>query len=371
MANEFSHNKKTKLIAASVVDAMDYVKASHSYMSQGELEGKKYGKTYNIYIPVAGEVKEGLVADPSDVKEVEVTATLDNRNISVNLDAWNKLTDIEDFAKEIAKPNGTKLGLSVQNEIIKKTFKDSLGATVVSASDKASNNWGFKALSEANGKLIESGVAGDKVSFLSPTLLGAISASGLANFIPDSIQKEIYGKNYLGEYAGSSVIGINGLPTIKVASIGSATVTDTDGKYEVSGATEGVPYTLSGLKMIDVNGIKTDKDIVFIGGSSVKLEEGVNCYKEGEGDITATAMIEANKAYKVGIVRTKEALGYDTYKFADLPGSENSTQSVDGVSIKMSQYGNGQNMEVLVRLDCPFCAVVPDARAQELIFVEA
>ena len=62
--NEFSNNHKTKLIAGEVYDNVPYIKKAHSYMSQGELEGKKYGKTYSVYLPDPGEVKDGLEANP-------------------------------------------------------------------------------------------------------------------------------------------------------------------------------------------------------------------------------------------------------------------------------------------------------------------
>jgi hypothetical protein len=45
--------------------------------------------------------------------------------------------------------------------------------------------------------LEEVAVGGVKVMFNSPTVNGKIAAAGLSNFIPDTIQKEIYGKNYL------------------------------------------------------------------------------------------------------------------------------------------------------------------------------
>lgn len=385
MANTFSNTKKTKLIAGAVVDAMDYVKASHSYMSQGELEGKKYGKSYKIYIPGTGKVVDGLEADPDDVEEVEVIAELKNKNTSCELDAFNKLTDIESFVNEIAKPKGNMLGLSVQNEIIADTWKKSGASVVVSTADQAADKgWGFKAISEGQAKLIEAGVAGDKVTFLNPSINGAIAASGLANFIPDSIQKDIYGKNYLGEYAGASTISINGLPTITAADSGvSISVTDTGVVTLTDETTKGMPVVMEGLKKVDVNGIKTQDDFEYVSGSEVEIRVAVknddgtwagsanpNAWMEAGASITVSDKLTAGEKYAVAICRSKDALGFDTYKFNDLPGSVNETVTVDGVSIKMSQYGNGMNMTTLVRLDCPFCAVIPDARKQVAVYFQ-
>lgn len=59
-ANNFSNSHKTKLIAAAVYNQVPYLKKAHSYMSQSELEGKKYGRTYSVYIPDPGKAVEGL-----------------------------------------------------------------------------------------------------------------------------------------------------------------------------------------------------------------------------------------------------------------------------------------------------------------------
>ena len=390
MANTFSNNKKTKLIAGAVVDAMDYVKASHSYMSQGELEGKKYGKSYTIYIPDPGKVSDGLTANPDEVVEVEVPAYLDNKNTSCELDAWNKLTDIESFVNEIAKPRGTMLGLSVQNKIIADTYKKAFGTVVVSAADQAADKgWGFKAMAEGQAKLIEAGVAGDKVTFLNPSVNGAIAASGLANFIPDSIQKDIYGKNYLGEYAGASTVSINGMPTVTAVASGVSISVDAEGVATITDSTSnGMPVVIDGLKLVDVNGIKTENDFEYISGSKEKIRvaihsldaegndvwtgaENPNAWMEDGATLTVTDKLTVGKKYKIGVCRSKDALGFDSYKFQDLPGSVNETVTVDGVSVKMSQYGDGKNMTTLCRIDCPFCAVIPDARKQVVIYFEA
>ena len=86
----------------------------------------------------------------------------------------------------------------------------------------------FDTLSEGAAKLREVAVAGDAVSFLSPTQMGKIAAGGLAKFIPDDIQKKIYSKNYLGEYAGASQVECQGLPKITTPSAMNLTVSLTD-----------------------------------------------------------------------------------------------------------------------------------------------
>ena len=206
MANNFSNNKKVKLIAGEVYDNLPYLKKAKSYMSQGELEGKKYGKTYSIYIPDPGQVKDGLEASPDAINEVEVDVTLQNKNTSVELDAWNKLVDIESFTNEIAKPRGIKLARSVE--------KDAIDQTINKAFQVVSGNASFKTLTDMSKALDEVGVAGTKVSFVKPSIAGTIAAGGLANFIPSEIQSKIYKDAYLGQYAGASVIEESLMPVV-------------------------------------------------------------------------------------------------------------------------------------------------------------
>ena len=81
MANEFSLNERTKLIAGAVYENVPYVKKATSYMSQEQTKGKKNGDHFKIYIPDPGKTVDGIVADPDAVneKEVEVVLTAKKR----------------------------------------------------------------------------------------------------------------------------------------------------------------------------------------------------------------------------------------------------------------------------------------------------
>lgn len=376
----FTNNKKTKMIAAVIADGMDYVKKSKSYLSESELKNKKYGRSYNVYIPDPGKVVDGLEADPSEVNEIEMTITLENKNTSCEIDVWNDLVDIESFRDEIAVPRGTKLAKSVQQSVIDATAFKAANAVVGEAN--------LETLAMASAQLDEAEVAGTKVSFLAPTVAAKISAQALGKFIPDSIQKDIYGKSYLGEYATASQITLAGLPTIK-ASAASATITltaDGDNGFKpitsVTGGAKGEAYKAEGLKLVDVNGMESDQDYVIVVGENGEIPEiritvegkahnNPNAWvAEGTQTLTLTPMLESGKEYFVGVVREETALAFDTYKFSDLPGSENETVTVDGVSLKMSKYGDGNKMQSLVRLDVPFAAGIPDARRQCVVYIE-
>ena len=374
--NKFSNNHKTKLIAGEVYDNLPYLKKAHSYMSQGELDGKKYGKTYSIYIPDPGQVADGLEANPDTINEVEVDVTLQNKNTSVELDAWNRLTDIESFTNEIAKPRGVKLARSVE--------KDAIDQTINKAFQVVTGSANFKTLTDMSKALDEVGVAGTKISFLKPTVAGTIANGGLANFIPSEIQSKIYKDAYLGQYAGASVVEESLMPVVNVAgdetaamavtaitaSEGTATIT---AGYDVAfTAAPGVPFKVN-AKLIGVDGMETDQDLFIIADKNGKVPavrfavqghniNNANAWVPTGYTTAAPELAVASGKYALGQCRTEQAVGFDKYSFSDLPGSENVTETVNNVTIKMSTYGNGQNMTTLTRLDLPYCVSLPDPR---------
>ena len=374
--NKFSNNHKTKLIAGEVYDNLPYLKKAHSYMSQGELDGKKYGKTYSIYIPDPGQVADGLEANPDTINEVEVDVTLQNKNTSVELDAWNRLTDIESFTNEIAKPRGVKLARSVE--------KDAIDQTINKAFQVVTGSANFKTLTDMSKALDEVGVAGTKISFLKPTVAGTIANGGLANFIPSEIQSKIYKDAYLGQYAGASVVEESLMPVVTVAGDETAAmavtaITAKEGANTITAgydvaftAAPGVPFKVN-AKLIGVDGMETDQDLFIIADKDGKVP-AVRFAVEGHNINNANAWVPtgyttaapelavASGKYALGQCRTEDAVGFDKYTFSDLPGSENVTETVNNVSIKMSTYGNGQNMTTLTRLDLPYAITLPDPR---------
>ena len=376
LGNTFSNNHKTKLIAGEVYDNLPYLKKAHSYMTQGELEGKKYGKTYSVYIPDPGQVMDGLEANPDAINEVKVDVTLQNKNTSVELDAWNKLTDIESFTNEIAKPRGVKLARSIEKDAIDQTINKAFQIAVGSAN--------FKTLTDMSKALDEVGAAGTKVSFVKPTVAGEIANGGLANFIPSEIQTKIYKDAYLGQYAGASVIEESLMPVVNVAGTETAamSVSAISGKgaesatvvgYDVAfTAAPGVPFKVN-AKLIGVDGMETDQDLYIIADKDGNVPE-VRFAVEGHNINNANAWVPtgyttaapelavAAGKYALGQCRTEDAVGFDTYKFSDLPGSENETVTVNNVSLKMSTYGDGKYMTTLTRIDAPYAVTLPDPR---------
>ena len=88
--------------------------------------------------------------------------------------------------------------------------------------------------------------------------------------------------------------------------------------------------------------------------------------------MTGKPLLENSTTYYVGQVRAKDALAFDSYKFEDLPGSDNEAVAAGegALTVKMSLYGDGQHLTKLVRLDAPYAAGIPDARNSVTVYIK-
>lgn len=407
--NGFVNAKHVERIAAVVADNMPYLAKSRSGLSQEQLKGKKFGTTYNLYLSPLATVRKGVCAEPESLKEVETPVHTENQHMAFELGAWDKDWNIGDFESEIAVPNGQSLAANIQKDIVESTVFTAAQAVVGDAS--------FATLSDAAAALDEISVTGNIVSFLKPTIQGKISATGLARFLPNDVQADIYGRNYLGEYAGASQVELKELPEIVTPDSNgmAATITatkDASGNYfeqitEISGAgiVKGLAYTVEALdsdsnslgnvKIVDRAGLATDQDWVVIaqtkanaGKAKIPMlriaiqqeDDKGNLYvpkgdsnpnawvPAGAASFKLTAILDASTKYVIGQVRTENALVFDSYKFNDLPGSENSVKTVGGVTVKMSRFGDGQCLNEMVRIDAPYATALPIARDAVVVY---
>lgn len=391
MASVFSNNEKVKLVAAAIADSCDYTRASVSKMPQSEFAGKKYGRSYKVYIPGTPKVVNGVVADPSDVVEIETEIMLDNDNVSCELTAWNRLGDIETFKDEIAKPFGDALARKQEKTIVANNVYKSAQAVIGTAS--------FATLGKAAAALRQLAISGEVINFVNPDVAATISASGLANFLPSETMKRVYSDNYLGQYAGAAQIESPDLPMLTTpAELPSATITlgnavvDSDSNplgfnviTQISGSNlkPGYVYKATGLKVVDTNGIQTNQDVAIIVLDAAGHISPLRITLDGKGynnpnawvptgttTLTLTAALSASTTYYVGQCRTKNCFTYDAYKFDDLPGSDNEAVGVvGGKSVKMSEYGNGNNLNKLVRMDSPYAAGLFEPRGAVTVFI--
>ena len=387
MANQFSVNDRVKLIAGEVYENVPYVKKAVSYMSQEQTKGKKNGQTFRLYIPDPGKTIDGIVADPDGIneREVEVTLTAANNSCTVNL--WDRLTKIEDFTKEIAKPRGLNLGRSIEKKCIENTVFNAAQAVVGSA-DPAT-------LAKASTMLDEVDAVGTRVAFLKPTTEGKIT-SNVKFYQGDEIQKDIYKNAYIGEFAGASVIreslmqivkGDGSSATVSFSPVSgegskSATVVGFEPLVSAAGLKKGQPYKIDGLKVVNLNGVQTDQDFVIIPTADGKFPE-IRITVDGEAHNNPNAwvatgvtggnaenMLTSGKEYYVGQIRTEDAVGFDTYTFDRIPGTEETTEDVKNIRIKCSIGGDNIKGESSVVFRAPYAVTLPEQRKAVVAYFE-
>ena len=413
----FANSKKLKLIAALVGDEMNYIKGAKSQFPQSELKGKKYGMKVTGYLADPGTVHDGIVANPDSVNEPEINAYMNNKNTSCELDLWDEFVNTEDgekFMEEIGAPRAKNLAISTQKAVMDENMFASAQAIVATTAD-------FKLLTKSAKALNELGVAGKKLSFQSPTIMGDIAEGGLAKFIPNEKMTKVYEDAYLGRYGGAEQIELANVPVVDTTSMDSAPTISADKVVDAnsnilgldpitsitlsnsSKVVEGMPYRIkvSGeyAKIRTAAGIETQQDYVVIphmenrGGTSVLVIPELRIATPGTGynnanavissaaitaslsgdtaTFTLSPMLTASKQYVVGQVRTESCLSFDQYRFGSLPGSETKdvNAGTDGnITLKVMEFGDGKNGVKLLRIDLPFCAKIFDHRESVTTF---
>ena len=419
---QFVNKKKLEMLATAIRDNAPFIKASEQKYPQSELKGKKYGATVHTYLTDAGTVSDGIVANPDGIHEIELTAYMQSKNTAVETDLWENYNDIESFAKEVLKPRALKLARTIEKDVIDHNVFCSMQAVVAPKVGGVSAP-SFEMLSEASSKLGELAVAGSLVDFQSPTIYGRIANTGLAKFLPDDIQRDIYRNKYLGEYAGASCVEqvlmpivempdtMDTAPTITFTAVqeGGVTVGFTAGAVTKSDNAKTLPigaaYEVPGVFLLDESGMETDQPLVVIihdkftgkaAATSTEDNHGKLASAPGIEDLrvtvagksygtpnvyvkasfgTSTKTVQLNplltagadsthpKRYQVGQVRTSDALVFDSYSYDDLPSSRTQDVGSDGpVTLRCMEFGDGKNGVKLTRIDAPFLAVTFEPR---------
>lgn len=403
--NSFSNNKKIKLLAANVADARVFTKASVSKMKQEEFVGKKYGKEYTLTIPGKPKVVNGVVADPSDIVEVETKIYLDNDNVSTTLGAWQRLGDLESFEAEVGSPWAVTLGRNQEKKIVANNIFKALGAVVVPVSNGAIGA-DYSSLGKATAKLRKLAISSALIGFLDPDIESEISDKAISNkFInSDAVFNKLYGENAIGKYAQAGWVECPDLPTITTpASAATATITLSaiqdagsntigfEAVNQISGTNlyKGAVFTVAGLKMVDTSGIQTEVPVQIVvleanaAGTTGKISElritidgkqtgNPNAWvAAGTSTLTLTSALKTSTSYLMGQVRTKDCFAYDTYKFQNIPGGENrEVSSVGGTTLQMRIFGDGTNLDELVRIDSAYAAGIFEPREAVALYFE-
>lgn len=392
----FSNSKKVKMIATAVYANCPYLKKAHSYVPKDQMENKKYGNKYSVYITDPGKTrivsasdgKAGLAAQYDSINEIEYEIVCDAALNDCELTLWNKFGDIESFKDQIALPRGRSVARGVE--------KAAIDRTVFQASQAVVGVAGLEILSEAQGALDMTGAVGNKVTFINPTVGTKIAAKALGAFNNPDISKELYRDNWLGKYGASTIVTESYMPVVVGSSATTAAVTLTavsaDGVVvgfepirSVTGtAKKGEAFTVQGLKLVDKNGIQTDADYVIIVGDSGKIAElrieieGKSCNNanawvpEGTDSLTLVPLLEDGVKYAVTQCRIEGAVAFDSYKFAELPGTKMTSEKFEDSAIEIQTYegGNIDTFSSGVRIVVPFAAGLPDPRESVLAYIK-
>ena len=405
--NTFSNNKKVQLVAANIEDQRVFTKASVSKMKQDQFAGKKYGKSYTLYIPGRPKVVNGVVADPSGTTEIETQVYLDNDNVSDELGPWQRLGDIESFQEQFAGPYAETLGRSQEKKIVENEIFKAMSAIVASKTSASFDGIDYDVLGKATAKLKKLALGTELIGFLDPEVQAEIVSKAVANkFITDDKKfMELYGDAAIGKYANAKWAETPDLPEITTkhnAATGSITLGDAvvDGNAtplgfaeitQISGTNlfKGAMFTVDGLYAVDRSGIQTKVPVQIIvtkvneAGtvgdiSPLRITLDGKAYGNpnawvatGTESLSLTYALGTDKTYVICEVRAKDALAYDTYQFDSLPGSdEEFVSTVGGTSLKMRIFGDGTNLNKLFRIDSSYAAAIYEPRDCVVIYVE-
>lgn len=404
--NSFTNNVKVQCIASNVADARVFTKASVSKMSQADFAKKKYGNSYKLYIPGKPKLVNGVVADPSNITEVETEVFIDNDNVSEELGPFQRLGDLESFDDQVGQPMAEILARGQEKKIVEKEIYKAAHGIVVAKTSAALDGAEFGNLSAATAKLRKLALGSKLIGFLDPDVEAVISGKGLDKFkMPDEDFRRIYGENAIGRFGTAKWVESPDLPTIHIGTAYTGAITlgdailDADNVAQgfaeikqISGTNlvKGAMFTVAGLKIVDESGLQTQvpfhiivTDVNNAGTvgqiSPLRITLDGKAYGNpnawvptGTESLTLVAALKANTDYVIGEVRSEDCLAYDTYQFDVLPGSQDEfVSTVGGSSIKMRIFGDGTNLNKLYRLDSTYAAALYEPREAVVLYFEA
>lgn len=405
-SNTFSNNRKVKMVAANVADQRIFTKSSVSKMKKSDFEGKKYGKSFTLYIPGRPKVVNGVTVDPSPAEEIETNVFLDNDNVSGVLGPWQRMGDVESFRDQFAIPFAETLGRSQEKKIVDHEIFKALTAVIAPKTTKSLDGADFGVLGRATAKLRKLALSPALVGFLDPEVQAEIADKAVSDKFITSDKKfmDLYGENAVGKYATAGWVESPDLPTIHTSataatgSISLTAITDANSNTigfetvtQISGTNlhKGAVFNVAGLKVVDTSAIQTEVPVQIVvvdvnaAGtvgyiSPLRITiDGKLCHNPnawvpaGTSSLTLSYALKADTDYVVAEVRTKECFCYDTYEFDVLPGEKDEiVAGVGGSNLKLRMYGDGTNLNKMFRIDSTYAASLFEPREACLILVE-
>lgn len=407
-------NNKLKYFAAGIIDTMPYIRQSKPYFKD-DVANKKAGKVYKFYVTDPGVARAGtdnldITNDQKEVWELPVEVVLLDGVTSVALDAWHKLTAVEDFVRDIVEPHARGLGAELEQKIIEDNWFRADSAIVDN-----SGTFSSKAFSLLASRLRGIRSAGRKVGFAHPDVFANLSDNLLGKFIPSDIMKKIYGESVVSAAFGSSWIEENYMPfiTANSSAVSGIAVNLTTGEVTGTNIFDGMPFTLADdngdlVKTVDLVGKKTNENYVFIAhkgnaaygedptkfyiqlkgeqirfmnekvGADVVVQSnptiGANRYSDAGVDLfqspTGTSLLTAGETYAVVQVRDADALEFDTYEFSEVAGAKNEKVKAMELTVQSVEQGSVMTRNSIMRIDVPYMAKLVLTKLARVAFIK-
>lgn len=401
MAHQFTNSKWLKVFLADIIDAMPYLKASKSHFA-AEMKGKKTGRDYFFSLNDAGHPEEGLNIKTKNerengkgnVQERQVKISLVNMHSFVDLDVLESVVDIESFDSEIGKTYGIRLGAEIQSRAVKKTFFDASAAFV-----DDSNGW--KAISAAGSHMKSIRNGAKVVGFFDPVAEGALTIDAINGFRfgPSDKGTAFYAEASVGRFQGVEYVYTNDIPNVtgKTRSLTVSAINVVDGETTITVEEdiadlqlgEALKLTVAGVDAkacnavgmpvnakftVVVQGVDADNKKISCGRIEVADIGSRNCFIDGVTELsglegaTLSNILTDGTEYFVAQIRSEDVMNFDNVPMDDLIGAENKSVNVGGVALKVTVYGDGDEMRNTTRWDVCYGAGIVDNRFVALAY---
>ena len=404
MPNTFITNKLATMVAIRAAEAAGYLTVGSKKFFKNQLADKNNGQSYDFYVRDTGDAVNRLAYQDGDkiaIAERKVTLTLDPWHVLISTNAIEKVTDIEDWEDEIARPNGQKL---IQG-VVRKAIENDLGKI-----GTAFIGSGFAPLSQASAHLA-SIVSEDLYGFVDPNVEAILTSNG-QQFVPVDAP-DMYSKGLLGRFHGAEYRAQRWMPVVNIstgvsnalnsASVTAAAVDATDDKIfnlSISGASisgitipKATPIFIEGVKACDTVGDPTSMDQAFIVLEAVTATANTVVVKVRAKDITKggtreiakengdsfanvaaiTGAISAPEAgkYFTGIVRADGSYEFETLDKLDAAGADyEKSPNVEGLTVHQNRLVDLRAMTDDTRWDIVTLAGTVEPRSVAMFYVK-
>lgn len=404
MPNTFITNKLATMVAIRAAEAAGYLTVGSKKFFKNQLVDKNNGQAYDFYVRDTGDAVNRLAYQDGDkiaIAERKVTLTLDPWHVLISTNAIEKVTDIEDWEDEIARPNGQKL---IQG-VVRKAIENDLGKI-----GTAFIGSGFTPLSQASAHLA-SITSEDLYGFVDPNVEAILTSNG-QQFVPVDAP-DMYSKGLLGRFHGAEYRSQRWLPVVNItsgvsnalnaASVTAAAVDGADStifNLSISGASvsgitipKATPIFIEGVKACDTVGDATSMDQAFIVLEAVTATANTVVVKVRAKDITkggtreiakednssfsavsaitgAVSAPEAGK-YFTTVIRADGSFEFETLDKLDAAGAEyEKSPNVEGLIVHQNRLVDLREMTDDTRWDIVTLAGTVEPRCVAMAYIK-